>query len=78
MATIEERLNKIIADLLYPEKEITRESELIDDLGADSLDMVEIIMAVEEDFGMEITDDEAENLTTFGALVDYVTKATGQ
>ncbi len=73
MATIEERVKKIIAEQLgVNESEITNESSFVDDLGADSLDTVELVMALEEDFGTEIPDDEAEKITTVQQAVDYI------
>jgi len=54
------------------EDEITMESSFIDDLGADSLDIVELIMALEEEFDLEIPDSEAEKITTVGDVVEYI------
>ena len=73
MPTIEERVKKIIAEQLgVNEGEITNESSFVDDLGADSLDTVELVMALEEEFGTEIPDEEAEKITTVQQAVDYV------
>ncbi len=73
MPTIEERVKKIIAEQLgVNEGEITNESSFVDDLGADSLDTVELVMALEEDFGTEIPDEEAEKITTVQQAIDYV------
>ena len=73
MATIEERVKKIIAEQLgVNESEVTNESSFVDDLGADSLDTVELVMALEEDFGTEIPDDEAEKVTTVQKAIDYI------
>jgi acyl carrier protein len=73
MATIEERVKKIIAEQLgVNESEITNESSFVDDLGADSLDTVELVMALEEEFGTEIPDDEAEKITTVQQAIDYI------
>jgi len=73
MASVEERVKKIIAEQLgVNEGEITNESSFVDDLGADSLDTVELVMALEEEFGTEIPDDEAEKITTVQQAVDYV------
>ena len=63
---------KIAEQLSIDEDEITMESEFIDDLGADSLDLVELIMALEEEFDMEIPDEDAEKITTVVDVVDYI------
>ncbi|AUS96458.1 acyl carrier protein [Clostridium thermosuccinogenes] len=68
-----EKVKKIIVDQLgVEEDDITMESSFIDDLGADSLDIVELIMALEEEFDIEIPDSEAEKITTVGDAVDYI------
>lgn len=68
-----EKLVKIIADQLGVDAaECKPEARLLEDLGADSLDVVELIMAVEEEFGIEIPDEDAENLTTVGQIQAYV------
>lgn len=68
-----EKVKSIIADQLgVDEEEITMESSFIDDLGADSLDIVELIMALEGEFDMEIPDEEAERISTVGNVVDYI------
>jgi len=68
-----ETVKEIIQDKLGVESsKITREASFIDDLGADSLDTVELIMQMEEEFNLEIPDEEAEKLTTVGAVVDYI------
>jgi acyl carrier protein len=73
MPTIEERVNKIIAEQLgVNESEITNESSFVDDLGADSLDTVELVMALEEEFGTEIPDEDAEKITTVQQAIDYI------
>jgi len=73
MPTIEERVKKIIAEQLgVNENEITNESSFVDDLGADSLDTVELVMALEEEFSTEIPDEDAEKITTVQQAVDYV------
>lgn len=64
--------NIIIEKLGIEEKQITDDARFIEDLGADSLDTVEIVMALEEKFGMEIPDEEAEKLTTVGASIKYI------
>jgi acyl carrier protein len=72
--SIEERVIKIVAEQLGSgEDEITNESSFIDDLGADSLDTVELVMSLEEEFDIEIPDDDAENIATVQAAIDYVT-----
>ncbi len=72
-----EKVKKIIVEQLgVEEDEITMESSFIDDLGADSLDIVELIMALEEEFDLEIPDSEAEKITTVGDAVDYIRNNT--
>ena len=75
MATtnIEAKVKSIIADQLgVGEDEIKHESSFIEDLGADSLDIVELVMAMEEEFEVEIPDEEAENIKTVGDAINYV------
>lgn len=72
MATVEERVKKIVAQQLGVSEEMSNESSFIDDLGADSLDTVELIMAFEEEFGAEIPDEEAEKITTIQQAIDYI------
>lgn len=68
-----EEIKKVVAEQLgVAETEITREASFVDDLGADSLDTVELVMALEEAFGMEIPDEEAEKIKTVGNTVSYV------
>ena len=55
---------------------ITKDSKIVEDLGADSLDMIEMLMAFEEEFGLSIPDDKAENLKTVGDVVDFIDKNT--
>ena len=72
-SSIEARVNSIIADQLgVSEDEIRPESKFIEDLGADSLDIVELIMAMEEEFETEIPDEEAENIRTVGDATKFV------
>jgi len=74
MSTIEERVKKItIEQLGVSEEEVKTSSSFVDDLGADSLDTVELVMALEEEFDTEIPDEEAEKITTVQAAIDYVT-----
>ena len=73
MSTIEERVKKIVIEQLgAKEEEVTNEASFIDDLGADSLDTVELVMALEEEFETEIPDEDAEKITTVQQAVDYV------
>ncbi|MBI6882905.1 acyl carrier protein [Pseudomonas putida] len=73
MNTIEERVKKIVAEQLgVKPDEVNTSSNFIEDLGADSLDTVELVMALEEEFETEIPDEEAERITTVQAAVDYV------
>ncbi|MDR0633878.1 MAG: acyl carrier protein [Azoarcus sp.] len=74
MSDIEQRVRKIVAEQLGAnEAEIKNESSFSDDLGADSLDNVELVMALEEEFECEIPDEEAEKITTVQQAIDYVT-----
>lgn len=74
MSTIEERVKKIVVEQLgVKEEEVTVDASFIDDLGADSLDTVELVMALEEEFDCEIPDEEAEKITTVQQAIDYVT-----
>jgi acyl carrier protein len=73
MESIEQRVKKIVAEQLgVNEAEIKHESSFLDDLGADSLDMVELVMALEDEFETEIPDEEAEKITTVQQAVDYI------
>ena len=73
MSTIEERVKKIVFEQLgVAEDEVTNEASFVDDLGADSLDTVELVMALEEEFETEIPDDKAETITTVQQAIDYV------
>ena len=70
---VKEKVNEIIIDKLGVEKNaISNESKFIDDLGADSLDTVELIMQFEEEFNLEISDEDAENITTVGKAIEYI------
>ncbi len=64
----------IVNQLGVDASEVTPEASFIDDLGADSLDTVELVMAFEEEFGIEIPDEDAEKLTSVGAAIDYLDK----
>jgi acyl carrier protein len=73
MASIEERVTKIIVEELgVNEDQVKPEAKFIDDLGADSLDNVELIMRFEEEFGIEIADEDAEKITTVGDAVTHI------
>jgi len=73
MSNIEERVAKIILEQLgVKEEEVKPEASFVDDLGADSLDTVELVMALEEEFDTEIPDEDAEKITTVQAAVDYI------
>ena len=73
MSDIEGRVKKIVVEHLSIEEEkISESASFIDDLGADSLDTVELVMAFEEEFGVEIPDDAAESIQTFGDAVKYI------
>ncbi len=70
---VEERVKKIIGEQLgVGEEEITPESSFVEDLGADSLDTVELVMAFEEEFGIEIPDEDAEKILTVQNSIDYI------
>lgn len=74
MADIEQKVKEIIINELGVEAEkVTPEASFVEDLGADSLDTVELVMAFEEEFGMEIPDEEAEKLQTVGDAINYIT-----
>ena len=71
--SIEERVKKIIVEQLgVKEEEVKPEASFIEDLGADSLDTVELVIALEEEFDIEIPDEEAEKITTVQSAIDYV------
>ena len=73
MSTIEERVKKIVIEQLgVKEEEVTVNASFVDDLGADSLDTVELVMAFEEEFGIEIPDDAAETIQTYGDAVKFI------
>ena len=73
MSNVEERVKKIVVEQLgVKEDEVTNEASFVDDLGADSLDTVELVMALEEEFETEIPDEEAENITTVQQAIDYI------
>ena len=75
MSDIADKIKKIICEQLdVPEEEVVPEASFVDDLGADSLDQVELIMAMEEEFDVSIPDEDAENIGTVQDAIDYVQK----
>jgi acyl carrier protein len=73
MSSIEEQVKSIVAEQLgVKEDEVTNDASFVDDLGADSLDTVELVMALEEEFETEIPDEEAEKITTVQQAIDFV------
>ena len=75
MEPVADRVKKIIVDQLGVEEEtVTPEASFVDDLGADSLDTVELVMALEEEFGIEIPDEDAEKITKVKEATDYIEK----
>ncbi|MEK9807121.1 MAG: acyl carrier protein [Halieaceae bacterium] len=73
MSSIEDRVKKIVAEQLgVKEEEVRSEASFVDDLGADSLDTVELVMALEEEFETEIPDEEAEKITTVQLAINYI------
>ncbi len=75
--SVEERVRKIVCDQLgVSDDEVNNDSSFVDDLGADSLDTVELVMALEEEFELEIADEEAEKISTVQEAVDYINSNT--
>ncbi len=73
MSTTNEKISELIADKLGVEpSKINPDAKFVEDLGADSLDTVELIMQLEDEFNLEIPDEEAEKLTTVGAVIEYI------
>ncbi len=73
MSTVEERVKQIVVEQLgVKEEEVSGESSFVDDLGADSLETVELVMALEEEFNIESPDEEAEKITTVQQAMDYI------
>ncbi|MFV1996419.1 MAG: acyl carrier protein [Acidiferrobacterales bacterium] len=78
MSSVDERVTKIVAEQLgVAEGEISNSSSFVDDLGADSLDTVELVMALEEEFDCEIPDEEAEKISTVQLAIDYINANLG-
>ena len=79
MSTVEDRVKKIVVEQLgVAEEQVTPDASFVDDLGADSLDTVELVMALEEEFDTEIPDDEAEKITTVKQAIEFIqANATG-
>lgn len=76
MASVEERVTEIVAEQLGVDKDkITRDTHFVNDLGADSLDTVELVMELEEEFDINIPDDAAEKIQKVGEAIDFITKA---
>ena len=79
MEVSQDKIRQIIADQLGVKKdEVTDGAKFVDDLGADSLDTVELVMALEEEFGVEIPDEEAEKLITVGDALRYIEEKAGK
>lgn len=79
MSSIDERVKKIVIEQLnVKEESVKNESSFIGDLGADSLDTVELVMALEEEFGCEIPDEEAEKITTVQEAINYIKKNSAE
>ena len=75
MSAIEKRVKEIIVEQLgVNEAEVAPEAKFVDDLGADSLDLVELVMALEEEYNMEISDEDAEKILTVGDAIEYIQK----
>jgi acyl carrier protein len=71
--SVEKRVKEIIVEQLgVNENEVTPEAKFVDDLGADSLDLVELVMALEEEYNIEISDEEAEKILTVGDAIEYI------
>jgi len=78
MSDVEKKVKKIVCEQLdVSEEDVVSKASFVDDLGADSLDQVELIMAMEEEFDISISDEDAENISTVQDTIDYITKALG-
>jgi acyl carrier protein len=76
MSSINERIKQIVAEQLgVDEDQVTNEASFMDDLGADSLDTVELVMALEEEFDIEISDEDAEKIQTVQDAIDYISES---
>ncbi len=79
MSDVEGKIKKMISEQLdVPEEEVVPAAAFVDDLGADSLDQVELIMAMEEEFDVSIPDEDAENIATVQNAIDYIVKTIGE
>jgi len=77
--SIEKRVKEIVVEQLgVNESEVNPEAKFVDDLGADSLDLVELVMALEEEYNMEISDEDAEKILTVGDAIEYIKSHTSQ
>ena len=77
--SIEKRVKEIIVEQLgVNESEVTSEAKFVDDLGADSLDLVELVMALEEEYNIEISDEDAEKILTVGDAIEYIQSHVAQ
>lgn len=77
MSSVSDKIKSIIAEQLgVKQEEVTEGAKFIDDLGADSLDTVELVMALEEEFGIEVPDEDAEKMTTVGDAIKYIEEKT--
>jgi acyl carrier protein len=75
MSTVDQRVKAIVAEQLgVKEEQVTSDASFVDDLGADSLDTVELVMALEEEFEIEIPDEDAEKITTVQQAIDYISE----
>ena len=76
MSSIDERVKKIVIEQLdVKEEDVTNDASFVDDLGADSLDTVELVMAVEDEFEIEMPDEEAEKITTIAQAIEHIKSA---
>lgn len=74
MSNVEERVKKIVVEQLGLKEDVTNEATFVDDLGADSLDTVELVMTLEEEFKIDIPDEEAEKIVSVQLAIDYINK----